>query len=692
MTKGASVRPYDDHRVKTAAENAAILATVIRSMRTRTVPSKAALGGLFVVMAASPGDARADVPPSAYDSDAQLALHADPVASYTLKATLDPAAHTVHGEGTISWRNASKVPVRELWMHLYMNAFKNERSVFLRTPLAGGRGTGKPTDWGYIDVRKLALREPDGVAQTDLWSSAERTRPGDPDETDLRVPLPREVQPGDTIALDVAWDEKLPTVLERTGYDGSFHLVAQWFPKIARLEPGGRWAHFPFHRLSEFYADFGAYDVTLDVPQSFILGATGPAIESRVEKGRRIERHVQADIHDFAWTAWDQWQTAAETIDGVQVTLLYPPNYRVDAKRELDSLRFAMPYFDRRYGRYPYSVLTVVHPPYAAGEAGGMEYPTFITSGGPWYGPPGVLAPELVTVHEYGHQYFYGLVATNEHDWPFLDEGLNSFAEQDVMRQWRGAGSWVDLFGLTIDGGAMHGVLSNLAAHDEKVAQPSADFMTGNAYGALVYFRTSAVLETMRRVYGDELVLAALGRYARKNRFLHPVPDELLGVFSEVMGPVAAATLRTAYFEKGWVDYVVADVRSHPIHDAAGVFDRDGKRETVGEGKTGGGMHEGWALVQRRGTLAFPVDIELTLEDGSTQRVRWNGEGDSIRVPYTGSSALRSAVVDPDERVVIDQMRTNNFATVPSAARASTSRTTEKLVYWAELALQAVLP
>ena len=121
------------------------------------------------------------------------------------------------------------------------------------------------------------------------------------------------------------------------------------------------------------------------------------------------------------------------------------------------------------------------------------------------------------------------------------------------------------------------------------------------------------------------------------------------------------------------------------------MFDRDGKRETVREGKTGP-QHEGWALVQRRGTLVFPVDIELTLEDGSTQRVRWNGEGDSIRVPYTGSSALRAAVVDPDERVVVDQMRTNNFATAPSFSRASTARSTEKLVYWMELVLQAVLP
>ena len=88
-------------------------------------------------------------------------------------------------------------------------------------------------------------------------------------------------------------------------------MVGQWFPKIARLEPDGTWAHFPFHHLAEFYADFGTYDVTLDVPEAFAIGATGPVVERRVDGGRRVERHVQGDVHDFAWTAWDRWQTVA---------------------------------------------------------------------------------------------------------------------------------------------------------------------------------------------------------------------------------------------------------------------------------------------------------------------------------------------------------------------------------------------
>src|SRR4029078_11845065 len=134
----------------------------------------------------------------------------------------------------------------------------------------------------------------------DLWPTAETHRPGDEDETDARVPLPKAVGPGESITLDVAWDDKLPSVVERTGYDNTFHFAGQWFPKIARLEPDGRWAHFPFHRFAEFYSDFGTYDVPLDVPEAFSIGATGPVVESKFENGRRLERHLQGDIHDFA--------------------------------------------------------------------------------------------------------------------------------------------------------------------------------------------------------------------------------------------------------------------------------------------------------------------------------------------------------------------------------------------------------
>src|SRR5690606_15389240 len=143
---------------------------------------------------------------------------------------------------------------------------------------------------------------------------------------------------GATITLEVEWDDKLPSIVERTGFDGSFHMTGQWFPKLAPLEADGTFAHFPFHHLGELYADYARHYVTADVPDGRILGATGPASDIKKEGGRHIERHVQEDVHDFAWTAWDKYQVRKETIDGVDVTVLTPPNYDDHAARELETM------------------------------------------------------------------------------------------------------------------------------------------------------------------------------------------------------------------------------------------------------------------------------------------------------------------------------------------------------------------
>lgn len=623
-----------------------------------------------------------------YDDDASMPAHAEDVVDYTMTAELDPKAHTVHGEGSITWRNMSEVSVHEVWLHLYLNAFKNEQTTFMREPAFGSRGSGEVTDWGTIDVRKFSLG---GV---DLWPDADKTgeRRNETDETDVRVPLPHDIEPGATVTFEMTWDDKLPTIVERTGYHGSFHMIAQWFPKIARLEPDGRWAHFPFHHLAEFYSDFGTYDVTIKAPQSFVLGATGPIVDSRIENDLRIERHVQKDVHDFAWTAFDQFQERNEKIDGVAVRVLFPRGYGYAAERELATMRFAIPHYGQRYGKYPYDLITLVHPPEGADEAGGMEYPTLITTGGPWWGPPGALFIELVTIHEFGHQWFYGLLASDEVTWPFLDEGMNSYAEQEGLRAWRGAGSALDFLGLEIGDGELDGAWPGSRVFDTPVAQPAFTFPSGRHYGGLVYARTASIFETVDRVYGKELGAKAIGRYARRARFRHPTPEDLLASYEEVLGPDVRAMLEEALFRRGWVDFRIEGIHTPKVTRALGIFDRDGKRETVKDNESAAEDYEGWVLVARQGTLVLPVDVEVTLRNGTTQRLHWDGKDSWARLPFHGTSPIAYAVVDPDHAILIDQDHMNDFARNDGASPPESKRVLERLTYAAQVVFSAVTP
>ncbi len=678
---------------------AALGLTAMRAAADRVLPAAAVSAASAAASAPAPPppapvqSLRPDAPPRdvgpRYDTDSSLPAHADDVASYDMHARFDAKARTITGKATIRWRNASTEPAHELWLHLYMNAFKNDRTLFLRSPFGGGRSGDKASDWGYIDVKKLSVRELGGA---DLWPAADKHSPGDADDqTDIRVPLPEPVAPSQNVTIDVTWDERLPAIVERTGYAGSFVMAGQWFPKLARREADGTWVHFAFNAQSEFYADYGHYAVTLDVPASMTVGATGVRVSSRVTGDRRVDRYEIDSVHDFAWTAWDRFKQRRERIDGVDVQLLYPPGHERNADSELDALRFALPYFSRLFGKYPYPTLTVVHPPEYARNAGGMEYPTLITTGGPWYADYlGVRAVEDVTIHELGHQWFYGLVGTDEHAWPFLDEGLNTFAEACAMRAHYGDASLVALPGLSLSDEALRRSIAIAYGHDQVVALPAAQFASFTHMGALVYARTGVIMNTLAGVYGKQRVLGALGRYARRYRFEHPGPRHFIAVMREVLGDEAAQNLERALFERGWVDYVARDLQSAPAGRPAGVFDRKSGRELVPTPPDlPPAQWVGRVLVFRHGDLAFPVDVDLVTDDGQHVRKHWNGREQWTSIDYKGSRPLVSAVVDPERRVSIDDSLLDN---AQRRHRAGPSRTLERAIYAGQLLLGALAP
>jgi hypothetical protein len=274
-------------------------------------------------------------------------------ASYSIDVALDPARRRLSGRELLTWRNTSTVSTSELQFHLYYNAWKNTRSTWLREAALSRRADTRrlgAADWGWVDVSAVRLVGSGGAPPIDLTTDARHIAPDDgnkDDETVMRVPLPRDVGPGETVNVELEWTAQVPRTFARTGAVGDSYFLAQWFPKIGVLEDSG-WNCHQFHAGTEFYADYGVYDVRLRVPAGWVVGATGTQRERRDNgDGTTTHRYYQEDVHDFAWTTSPDYLVREARFEhpglpAVAMRLLLQPEHAGQADRYFAATRAAL--------------------------------------------------------------------------------------------------------------------------------------------------------------------------------------------------------------------------------------------------------------------------------------------------------------------------------------------------------------
>ena len=657
---------------------------------------------LCLVLAAATMAAAEDAPPAEPPVTDTVA--------YTIGVELDPANHTLLGTETILWRNTTAVPAPELRLHLYLNAFASDRTTFMKE--SGGTALRSPEpvdDWGWTRITRLELA--DGA---DLLPSLEFVQPddGNPDDrTVARIALPEAVPPGGAVTVELAFEARLPRVIARTGWAGDFHMVGQWFPKLGVFGPAG-WNCHQFHANSEFFSDFGSYRVTVTVPEGWKVAGTGTiAADETVAAGDVRERRVTFEaerVHDFAWAAapgtvvrivegeFDPardvpgpWLEAAARALGVSpaeldlppthLRLMIPNDQAAIAQRQLRAARLAIAWYGLHYGPYPYPQLTIVSPPVAAMEAGGMEYPTLITTGGSrWLKyPPLEWTPfvDTVVVHEFGHQYFYGMLASNEFEQAWLDEGLNSYAEAACMtaiqhdglvpelRRWPGDPWTTDRVGLeelplplTVDTFAWK-------------------FRTRSDYFAASYGRTAVALHTLEGLVGADRFARAMRAYALGWRFRHPTGADFRRALEASLGEDLGWFFSQAIEGDAVPDWAVLSVEQRRAGVLRGWEWRDGAwheaPETGGDGddpdrdEAGGGTEEEpWTVrvdVGRRGDFRGPVEVEFRWDDGTVERRSWDGKDRWTRWRFEGGRRLDAVIVDPDGHWALETRRADNY-------------------------------
>jgi hypothetical protein len=629
-------------------------------------------------------------------------------ANYSIDVELDPSTHTLTGREVVTWRNTSSRSTSELRFHLYYNAWSNTESTWMREAAIAQRSGARRAapridagDWAWIDVTAIRLLAAAPSPFTDLTASKRFISPddGNPnDRTVMSVPLPQAVAPGETIAVELAWTSRVPRTFARTGVVGRFYFLAQWFPKIGVLEDGG-WNAHQFHAGTEFFADYGVYDVRITVPKGWVVGATGLETQ-RLDApgGKATHRYVQEDVHDFAWTTSptlleQRRRFQHPSLPPVEIRLLLQPEHESQADRHFAATEAALRFYGEWYGPYPYGHVTIVDPAWQSG-AGGMEYPTIFTAGTRWLVRKGVADPEGVTVHECGHQFWYGIVGNNEFEHAWLDEGLNTFSTARVLeaafrptfhseRFFGGFVPWVyhDIPSTReADGNGLAGF--RRAAESDAPSTPSWRYFPATG-GAITYLKTALWLHSLERTIGWPRLQQGMSLFFRRHAFGHPTPADFFAAIEEAAGRDLSWFFDQTYHSANEVDYGVQQFSSRPATVSGMVAGANAARTAVSDqpiGKATTFVTE--VVVRRHGEAMLPVDVLVTFADGRQVRERWDGRDRWRMYRWERPSRAVTAQVDPARALLLDVNTTNNGMTLEPQAPAAARKWSAHWLVW----------
>jgi hypothetical protein len=641
------------------------------------------------------------------------------ITAYEIDVALDPEAHTLEGHQVLAWTNTQEQPTGEIPFHLYWNAWRNNRSTWMREDRLRRRNDlgedVRPGDWSWIEVDVVRLLPADGSEPVDLRDAAYHAAPDDgnqDDRTVLVVPLPAPVAPGETVRLEMAFRARVPRTFARTGYRGDTYLLAHWYPIPGVLEPGG-WNCHQFHASTEFFADFGTFDVRLTVPEAYVVGATGEETERREnDDGTVTYRFVQDDVHNFAWTASPRYLVRERTFEAVglppvKMRLLLQPEHASQAERYLDATDAALEHYGTWYGPYPYGHVTVVDPAYGAGH-GGMEYPTLFTGGTRLFAPFGGDRPESVTIHEAGHQFWYGLVGNNEFEHAWIDEGLNTYSTLRTLDVVYGARELTRRY-LSPPGAPRRGDDGFLVARFPTITvdrwreranryrdSATSDVPSTESYRYfpatgpdITYSKTALWLRTLENYLGWDTFQPVMAAFFERGRFAHPEPDDFVAVAEAVSGRDLRWFFDEVLYSDAAFDYSVTSAVSEPAVLEGYADGEDGPvLAPEPDEDEEPALFRTEVVVKRLGAGRFPVEVLLVFEDGTEIREAWDGRERWHLLVHEGPSKLRHAVVDPEGILALDVNRTNNSRLREPAPELAARKWGGKWMIWFQDLLQ----
>jgi Peptidase family M1 domain len=659
------------------------------------------------------------------------------VVAYTIDARLDTDRKSLDATETLTYKNLTGQPLPTIPFHLYLNAFRPESTFTTETHFNGGiRDEESGNDYPAEKQGSITISHIDADGLGDLTSAMHFIAPDDgnaQDHTVAEIALPHPLAPNDSITFHMAFHDQFPLSVARNGYKRDFIMGGQWYPK-----PGvfwhGAWNCHQYHATTEFFSDFATFTVNLTLPRRYIVGASGvPTGEviNPAAPGKGDTKTVSfygEDIGDFAWAASPNFTvtdgTFLSSLGPVKIHVLALAAHPKAGPRYLSILQKTMQQFDQRFGAYPYKIITVIDPE-PGSEMGGMEYPTLVTGDTSWYEPTHLT--EVTVEHEFGHQYWYGMVATNEFEDAWLDEGINSYTEVKVLDAILGRNTSMFDRPYANAGDYEAQRLQYLFLPDyDPVTRWAFKFRDTESYGGITYGKSTTLLATLESLIGRDTMDEAMRTYFLRYRFTHPSTEDFLRTIEQVAIAHGKAIPTTALPSPPPQNPVILSGADHSTTVSSGVeepalslskgpavvfpsappFTSTGNPDYASAPATNSTLRgyfnqavygtqildytvdsissdplQWWlpepkdkkqiqylstVYLHRKGDFILPVTAEIVFDDGTRIRERWDGVDRWTKFTYTRNAKIISAEIDPDHTVLLDSNFFNNSYTTIS--------------------------
>jgi hypothetical protein len=487
---------------------------------------------------------------------------------YNIRVTLNDIRHELSAFEAIDYINNSPDTLTFLYFHLWPNAYSDNK-----TDLAKQLSQSKGKQKLFIDDE---LRG--NIDSLDFSINNKRVHweylPGQPDICIIR--LNKNSGPGDTIRISTPFRVKIPKgVTSRLGHIEESYQISQWYPKPAVYDMNG-WHQMPYLDQGEFYSEFGRFDVSITLPDNYIVGATGDLQNS--EETRWLEsiaadttwkltarylrdvfppsshqmktlRYTGDQIHDFAWFADKRFHVLKGKVklpdSGREVTTwaMFTNQQAEIWKDALKYVNYSIEYFSKLIGDYPYNTFTAVQSSLNAGA--GMEYPGITVIG---LADDGYTLDEVIT-HEVCHNWFYGALGSDERRYPFMDEGIVSAYEVRYMKKrypekklWEvyfkkpGIAKFMHIDKMPVERSAELDWLVQARQNlEQPIDLPAPDYSYAN-YGTMIYNKAGMGFNYLRAYLGDSKFDSTMHNYYEVWKSKHPRPDDLRNIFESTTG------------------------------------------------------------------------------------------------------------------------------------------------------------